>query len=152
MIVKSGSALGLIPAFGLAMKRLRANRLCQACSVITRIGQPVRGIGAREAVLDEEVLDERASRTVALEGGEVAPLPSGGSPCPRQSPARWPARERELVVRRAAGVRARPADERPLGRNDSLTPPDGVFVQRRGRKIPGDRRAWNPALKRWTSQ
>ena len=38
------------------MNMLRANRLCQARSVMTRIGMPVARVGAGVAVLDEELL------------------------------------------------------------------------------------------------
>jgi hypothetical protein len=42
----------------------------------------------------------------------------------------------ELVVRRAAGVLAGPADERALGGDQSLAAANGLLVQRRHAEVP----------------
>jgi hypothetical protein len=41
-------------------------------------------------------------------------------------------------------VQARPADERALGGQQSLLPPDGFLVQRGHRQIPSDAVGLNP--------
>ena len=119
------------PPAGSTMNRLRANRLCQAYSVMTRIGSRYFGIGAGEAVLDEQLRALRARRGCRGAAASNCAGSIGRLTAP-QAMSRLARRlaDEELVVRRAAGVLPGPADQRPVGGDHAFAAPDGLFVER----------------------
>ncbi len=103
--------------------------------------QPVRRVGARVAVLDEDFLAAQIGEHAALEAVECRRIDRAVHLAPRDVLLARGFLDDELVVGRAAGVLAGAADDRPISRNLSFTPPHDFLVERRGSEAPVHARA-----------
>ena len=100
--------------------------------------QAVVGIGAGVEILDEQLLALQVRDDVAAQHVEVRGVDRLVDLAPPDLRFARRLLDHELVVRRAAGVRAGAADERPLLREDALLAPDGVLVERRRGQVEMD--------------
>ena len=92
--------------------------------------QAIFRIGARVEVLHEELLALQVVDDVAPEDVEVRKLDWLVDLAPPDLRFARGFLHHELVVRRAAGMRAGPADERPLLREQAFLPANGMLVER----------------------
>jgi hypothetical protein len=94
--------------------------------------QPIRRVGAREAVEDEQFLVLERSEHLVVQDVELRRVnrPVDLAPCDLTRARRLA--DDEFVVGRAAGMQARPACERPVRSDQPFPAPDRFFVQRGG--------------------
>ena len=91
--------------------------------------QAVFGIGAGVEVLDEELLALQVRDDVAPQHVEVRGVDRLVDLAPPDLRFARRLLDHELVVRRAAGMRAGAADQRPLLREQAFLAPDGVLIE-----------------------
>ena len=100
--------------------------------------QAVLGIGAGIQILDEQLLALQVRDDVAAQHVEVRGVDRLVDLAPPHVRFARRLLDDELVVRRAAGMRAGAADQRPILREHALLAADGVFVEGGRRQVEMD--------------
>jgi hypothetical protein len=97
---------------------------------------PERGIGPGPRIQDKQLLVTQVAADVSMQHIEVAAVERTIDVAPVDVAVARGFLDEELVIRRAAGVRSRAADQRPLSRQQAFAAGNGVLVQRGGAQIP----------------
>ena len=127
------------------MNRLRANRLCQANSLMTRTGRRYVGIGAGVTVLHEELVRPGASSSRSrCSTSKCAGVHRPVDFSPRDVRFARRLADDELVVGRTAGMLARAAGQRPVGGNHAFPTAHRLLVERGRRQVPANAIGANP--------
>src|SRR5262249_39518352 len=106
--------------------------------------QLVGRIGAGIAIQDVKVFAGQGREQIAAQRFEVRALHRPVHLAPVDLALAGRVADDELVIRRAAGVRARAARQRTFGGDDAFVAPDGLFIQRGRREIPAHAVRANP--------
>ena len=109
---------------------LRANRLCQACSVTTRTFEPVRRVGAGIEILDEQLAAGDMGDRPAQQAGEAPRLQRLVGGAPVDLVLQLGVGDEELVLGRAAGEPAGGGDQGAVGAEPGLVAAQRLVDQR----------------------
>ena len=118
------------------MKRLRAKRRVPGVFGDDADRQAMRRIGAGVAILDEQLAALDVGEQVAPQRLELRRIDRPVDAAPRDARGGVAGLDDELVVRRAPGMRARPARQRPAVGDQAVLTPHGLFVEFGRRQIP----------------
>ena len=138
MTVNSGRCAARFAGSFSGRNMLRANRLCQANSLTTRIGSLYFGSVPRPGVEDVELLVLQVRHHVAVQRVELRLVDRPVHAAPVHVLFARRLADDELVVRRAAGVLAGAGDQRAFGGQLRLAAAKRLLVQGGRAQVPVD--------------